>query len=49
MEATIIIVAVAGALLFLAVRSLVKNRKNGCAGCPGCGGGRCGEETKPQT
>jgi len=48
MAATIIIVAVVAGLLFLAVRKLVKDHKQGgaCAGCGGCGGchpkGGCG-------
>lgn len=37
-----IVIAVIGLAVFLAVRSMLKDRKNGgCAGCSGCSG-NCG-------
>lgn len=49
MAVNLIIVAAVGAAIFFAVRSLVKNRKNG--GCAGCGGGcgSCGGCSKEHT
>ena len=39
----IIVLGVLGAAVFLAVRSILKNRKKGiCSGCSGCSGGCAG-------